>query len=169
MPTYRVDTTGAYQRNTFKEMKNDPIKILELQIAENAKTAGIEVYPCLYIMVATTPDNRIMLYNEIHYTREEAIATFQKNLELPGMPAHTWTIKIIACISADLLESKFKEYADKMVAEKKREKNELMAEIIANKDTNLLHRHYARFTKAEILYLHDKIVGPTATLDIQNL
>lgn len=137
----------------------DPIKLRVLNIAANAKNAGIEVYPQNYILVATYAD-RVTLYNEIHYTKEEAVAAFEsKAMEITGIPADLWKIKVIACVSADILENKFKEYADKIAIEKKREKNELMREIVANKDLNLLHRNYARFTNEDILYLHERITG----------
>ncbi len=140
-------------------MQQDPIKLRVIQIADNARKAGVEMYPMLYCMVATAANDRVTLYNEIHYTKEEAVAAFEASIEkVTGMPPSAWRIKMVACISAEILESKFKEYAEKIEAEKKKEKNALMAEIIASKDVNLLHRHYSRFTNEEVLYMHEKIV-----------
>ena len=138
----------------------DPIKLRELQITENAKKASTEMYPMLYCLVATTDTGRVTLYNEIHYTKDEAINAFEKAVpEVTGLPANQWRIKMVAILSADILEEKFKQYADKVQLEKKRDKNELMKEILEKKDLDLLHRNYARFTKEEILYLHSKMTG----------
>lgn len=144
----------------------DPIKIKVLEIAENAKKAGIEIYPNLYVMVATYND-RVTLYNEVHYTKEEAVAAFQAGvLAITGVAPELWRIKVIACIAAELLENKFKEYADKIAREKKQEKNELMQEIIKTKDLNLLHRSYSRFTNAEILFLHERLTDADANTSL---
>ena len=129
-----------------------------IQVAANARKAGVEMYPMLFILVATAPGDVVMLYNEIHYTKEEAETEFRKRtLTLKGIEPHLWRVKMIACISAVLLEEKFKEYAEKSEKEKKQSKNKVMLEIIEKKDSDLLHRNISRFTDAEVMYMHEKI------------
>lgn len=148
------------KKDNKQNQEPDPIKTRVIEIADKAREAGIEVYPQVYNIVAVNDGgHQIMLYTEVHYTKEEAIAAFETKVAVQtGIPATQWRIKVVTMLTADLIEQKFTEHADKIKIEKKRNKNALMKEIIDNKDTNLLHRNYSRFSNVEILYMHDKIV-----------
>ena len=121
--------------------KNNKDKILKIDdfvpgLAEVAKDAPVEIYPQLFNVVGVEHSgSKILLYTKAHYTKEEAIEAFKTKATLKtGVPGHLWVIKVVTSISAQDLEKEFSDIRDQVVAEKKRDKNLLMKEIIDTKD-----------------------------------
>lgn len=129
-------------------------------LAEVAKDAPVQIYPQLFNVVGVEHGGtKILLYTQAHYTKEEAIEAFKTKATLKtGVPGHLWVIKVVTSISAQDLEKEFSDIRDQVVAEKKRDKNILMKEIIDTKDLNLLQRHYERFSNHEIEYMHNQLI-----------
>ncbi len=141
---------------TEDENKDKPIP----EIQGIAKNSSVEIYPQLFNIVGVQHGTqKIILYTRAHFTKEEAIEAFKQKVALKtGTPADLWLVKVISSISAADLEKEFIDIQDQVKAEKAKAKNALMRQIIGDKDVNLLHRHYNRFTNAEIQYMHEAIL-----------
>ena len=136
---------------------NNEVPIPKLQ--DLAKDAPVEIYPQLFNIVGIEHGSqKILLYTRAHYTKEEATEAFLiKAVGKTGIPADKWIIKVITSISAQDLEQEFIDIKEQVHAEKKRTKNALMKQILDDKDINLLHRHYDRFSNNEIAYMHEAL------------
>lgn len=124
------------------------------------KEAAKEIYPRLFVLVGIQKQTqKIVLYNKVHYTSEEAIQEFKITTALKtGTIAELWVIKIIASISIEDLEKDFAETRDKAVAISNKSKNDLMKKIIKEKNVDLLQQSYNKFTDQELVYIHEKII-----------
>lgn len=129
------------------------------ELQELAKATPVEVYPQLFNVVGIEHGTqKILLYTRAHFTKEEATEAFKQKAALKtGIPGDRWVIKVITSISAVDIEKEFIDIKAQVDMEKSKAKNTLMKEILENKDLNLLHRHYSRFTNAEIEYLHSAL------------
>jgi hypothetical protein len=106
----------------------------------------------------------------VTYTRQEAIDIVLKQLKTEhletfkrGNQMGGWRIGHVEQITIDGLEKMFKDCTDKakkaFYSQHKLERNELLQEIITNRDIDLLHSAIkdGRITENERLYIHDKL------------
>lgn len=149
--------------NNDEKKKEEEIKVDTFipGLHEIAENTPVKIYPQLFNVVGVEHGSqKILLYTKTHFTKEEAIEQFRLKAALKtGIPGDRWVVKVVTSISATDLEKEFTEIHNKIQAEKTRDKNKLMKDIIDNKDINLLHRSYERFNNYEIQLLHDALTG----------